>query len=275
MLKIKLLYLIITASLTHSFGQAGFLGSLNSLEGNILLVPSLKRTNTMELEGERVILNKRLRIVNPSYSINYSRILSRQIELSLGFGFSRQRSFQILTYPVVFESENSSGHLLMEDLIVNQKGLNFEIRKYVKGSIAPIGKFMGVNFSASQTSLKKNQELIYADFFKIDESNFFSKKMEVENLVFGDTLSDQSMSGFTISFIYGSNRIIAKNLLFNYSVVMPILSAQRTENNLVRGLFEYKGGNGYIEDYDLTPTLFNTYRKYNGIRLQIGVKYFF
>jgi hypothetical protein len=149
MLKIIILTIVVSTIFTNSFGQAGFLGSLNSIEGNIYMVPSIKRTNTMELDGENVILNKRLRIAYPSYSINYSRITSRLIEVSIGLGFSRQRCYQILSNPVEFTTGSSSNHLLMEDIIVNQTGLNLELRKYIDGNIAPIGKYIGFKISGS------------------------------------------------------------------------------------------------------------------------------
>jgi hypothetical protein len=276
MLRKIILSLITVNILTSGFGQAGFLGALNSIEGNIWMVPSLKRTNTMELDGENAILNERIRIVNPSYSINYSRVLNRQFELSVGFGFSRQRSFQISSYPVQIVSGNSEkNYLLMEDFILNQRGLNLEVRKFVKGNIAPIGKYLGFNLSVSQTSLKNNQELIYADFLAVGESSFINRRKEVKNLVYGDTLSAESLNGFSIAFTYGNNMIIGDNLIFNYAIAMPLISIQSTGNLRNRGIFEYDDGSELIEDNDLSTTFFNTYRKYNGLRLQLGIKYFF
>lgn len=276
MLRKIILSLITVSILTSGFGQAGFLGALNSIEGNIWMVPSLKRTNTMELDGENAILNERIRIVNPSYSINYSRVLNRQFELSVGFGFSRQRSFQISSYPVQIVSGNSEkNYLLMEDFILNQRGLNLEVRKFVKGNIAPIGKYLGFNLSVSQTSLKNNQELIYADFLAVGESSFINRRKEVKNLVYGDTLSAESLNGFSIAFTYGNNMIIGDNLIFNYAIAMPLISIQSTGNLRTRGIFEYDDGSEQIEDNDLSTTFFNTYRKYNGLRLQLGIKYFF
>lgn len=276
MLRKIILSLITVSILTSGFGQAGFLGALNSIEGNIWMVPSLKRTNTMELDGENAILNERIRIVNPSYSINYSRVLNRQFELSVGFGFSRQRSFQISSYPVQIVSGNSEkNYLLMEDFILNQRGLNLEVRKFVKGNIAPIGKYLGFNLSVSQTSLKNNQELIYADFLAVGESSFINRRKEVKNLVYGDTLSAESLNGFSIAFTYGNNMIIGDNLIFNYAIAMPLISIQSIGNLRTRGIFEYDDGSELIEDNDLSTTFFNTYRKYNGLRLQLGIKYFF
>lgn len=276
MLKTIILSLVTVCILTSGFGQAGFLGALNSLEGNVWMVPSLKRTNTMELDGEKVILNERLRIMNPSYSINYSRVLSRQYELSVGFGFSRQRSFQIMSYPVQISSGNSQkNYFLMEDFILNQKGLNLEVRKFVKGNIAPIGKYLGLNLSVSQTSLKNNQELIYADFLAVDETSFINRRKEVKNLVYGDTLTSQSLNGFSLAFTYGNNMIIGDNLIFNYALAMPLISMQSMGIIRSRGIFTYREGSGLIEDNDLTTTFINTYRKYNGLRLQLGIKYYF
>ena len=212
----------------------------------------------------------------PSYSINYSRVLNRQFELSVGFGFSRQRSFQISSYPVQIVSGNSEkNYLLMEDFILNQRGLNLEVRKFVKGNIAPIGKYLGFNLSVSQTSLKNNQELIYADFLAVGESSFINRRKEVKNLVYGDTLSAESLNGFSIAFTYGNNMIIGDNLIFNYAIAMPLISIQSTGNLRTRGIFEYDDGSEQIEDNDLSTTFFNTYRKYNGLRLQLGIKYFF
>jgi hypothetical protein len=262
-------------SLTTSYGQAGLIGALNSVEGNFYLAPALTRTNTLELDGTKTILNKRLRFVYPSYSINYTRILSRKLELSAGFGFSMQRSYQGKNSPVTFESQGSYNHVLMEDPIVNQKGINLEIRKYVNGSIAPIGKFFGICLSVNRANLKKNQELIYADFLKIGQSSFFNKRTEVKNIVYGDTLSQNSLTGFTLSFSYGRNMIISNNLMWNYTISMPVISVQRSGGISTNGVLPYQGGIGGIEDYDLTPALINTYRRYNGIRLQLGVKYFF
>jgi hypothetical protein len=276
MLRKIILSLITVSILTSGFGQAGFLGALNSIEGNVWMVPSLKRTNTMELDGEKVILNERLRIMNPSYSINYSRVLSRQYELSVGFGFSRQRSFQITSYPVKIGSGNSQkNYFLMEDLILNQRGLNLEVRKFVKGNIAPIGKYLGLNFSISQTSLKNNQELIYADFLAVGETSFINRRKEVKNLVYGDTLTAESLKGFSLAFTYGNNMIIGDNLIFNYALAMPLISIQSIETTRNNGIFTYREGSGQIEDNDLTTTFINTYRKYNGLRLQLGIKYYF
>lgn len=270
-----ILILVGLFSLSTSYGQAGLIGALNSVEGNFYLAPALTRTNTLELDGTKTILNKQLRFVYPSYSINYTRILSRKLELSAGFGFSMQRSYQGKNSPVTFESQGSYNHVLMEDPIVNQKGINLEIRKYVNGSIAPIGKFFGICLSVNRANLKKNQELIYADFLKIGQSSFFNKRTEVKNIVYGDTLSQNSLTGFTLSFSYGRNMIISNNLMWNYTISMPVISVQRSGGISTNGVLPYQGGIGGIEDYDLTPSLINTYRRYNGIRLQLGVKYFF
>jgi hypothetical protein len=270
--KYILSWCVITLFCSNCFGQAGFLGSLNSFEASAHLAPSLKRTLEMEIEGLDTVSYNRLRLINPSYSLSYSRITGRKSEISVGFKFSRQRSYNILSRPVKTSSDN---YRLLQDIIMNQHGINLTLKRYLKGGIAPIGRFVSFNIDGSQTKIGKRQELYYVFNTSTKGSTFYAKRITAKNIKYEDYVPQQTAYALHFSGSVGKNWIIAKKLLVSVKCTVPFMTLQFSGLNTDLGLLANVDINkGYITPKDYSSSLINTYKVYNGIRFETGLKFF-
>jgi hypothetical protein len=271
MVRIIILFSFIGVFFLPSFGQAGFLGSLNSIEVNVHLAPSIRYTNSLKNnEEEGYVSIKRLRVFNPSYSLDYSRILKRNSEISIGFKYARQRSF---SSPLSFQFDDAT---IIDDLIMHQGGLNFKFKKYFPRSFATLGKYISLNIDVSRTKIKANQDLNYTFYFFETSSFFLLNKNSIGGFGIKSNVPEQTNNAAHLSLSYGKNVPLKNNLLFNFGVTIPLFSIQFNEFAREIGYFtnsDYK--NGKVTSSDYTSALFNTFKMYNGIRLETGLKYFF
>lgn len=270
MLRIITLISFIGIFCLPGFGQAGFLGSLNSIEANVHLVPSIRYTTSLKKkEEEGYVCTKRLRVFNPSYSIDYSRILKRNSEISIGFNYARQRSF---SSRLLIQSYDET---IVDDLIMHQGGLNFKFKKYFPNSFATLGKYISLNIDVSRTKIKAGQDLSYVTY-NLVKDNFFIQKYNLFGVGIKPNVPEQTNNAAQLSLSYGKNVPLKNNLLFNFALTIPLFSIQINEFAREIGYFTNSDyNNGLVTSSNYTSALFNTFKMYNGIRLETGVKYFF
>lgn len=274
---IRISFLIVVSGLwmPSTFGQAGYFGALNSIEAHTFLVPNLRRTNEFVLDGSKTLLNRRIRIFSPSYCINFSRILKSNVELNLGFTFSRQKSYLTELRPV--QLNNSSKKLvLMKDLIIFQRGLTFETRKYIHGNKAPSGRYIAFSMAVNTSSFQKNQDFIYAEYLnKSVKGNVLNDWINVENITFENLNYTEKIWSVSAAIAWGRNLLIAPNLFFNYSYGITLSSFQVIKNPYKVDFYSfiYNPANSEIIENNFESTLFKTHYLYNLCRLQLGLKF--
>ena len=273
MIRFILLIFFMSGLVSHGLTQAGHLGSLNSLKVVIDLHPTRLRTNVIKTAGTDTMYFKRLRFANPTYCFDYNRVITRKIEISGGMRYSKMRSVQTRQLPI------EGKYPLLEDLILNQMAFNFEFKKYIFRSIAPIGKYVGFSFYTSKTKLNEDQQLIYAEKSSpLKSSNFFSRKYMVDDIVYENIeAADQRATSGGVCFIAGRSWILGDHLLFNFGLSIPFMNfTSYRSSRSVGGVFDFLiKEDGIISADYLQDTVFETIRSYNQIRLQLGVKYCF
>lgn len=276
MIRISFLIVVLGLWMPSTLGQAGYFGALNSIETHTFLVPNLQRTNEFVLDGSKTLLNRRVRILSPSYCINFSRILKSNVELNLGFTFSRQKSYLTELRPV--QLNNSSKKLvLMKDLIIFQRGLTFETRKYIHRNKAPSGRYIAFSMAVNTSSFQKNQDFIYAEYLNESvKGNILNNWINVENITFENLNYNEKIWSVSAAIAWGRNLLIAPNLFFNYSYGITLSSFQVIKNsyNVDFYSFIYNPDDSKIIDNNFESTLFKTHYLYNLCRLQLGLKFF-
>jgi hypothetical protein len=277
MIRISFVLLVLGSWLTPVFGQGGFFGAYNSIEVNTFFVPNNKRTNDIKIEDSKTYLNRRLRIISPNFCLNLSRIVGRRVELNLGVTFSIQKSYLTALKPISFNN-SPENFVLMKDLIIFQRGINFETRRYLFGNLAPTGRYFAFQMSFNKSSFKKNQDFIYADYISWSaKSSLLNEIIKVENITSEDIVFHDKLFSINTYFAWGRNLLIGDNLLINYSLGLPVISFQFLNDvyNMDISNYFYNPYSSKITDYNLKSTLYKTHYLYNLCRVQLGLKYFF
>jgi hypothetical protein len=270
--KIYLFWIVSVFNLTI-FGQIGFLGKLNSIEINSQLSPSSLRSNSMEINGSDTLMTQTKRFLKANYSVNFTHVSSKKVELGFGAQFSRMLSFNN-TYSEYYNGDNVERGIL-NDLVLYQGGLNFDFRRYFNGSIAPVGRYFGISSGLNLTQLKSNQQYVTGNF-NVDE-NFkgFRQTYETKNVIYSDEASStKKMVVFGINMSIGRNWIVSDKIMINCSVIVPLLAVMAYDNNMwlhytsLRPIYQSDD-----EDDALIAIFHNTMNNYDKVRYQFGMKF--
>lgn len=272
--KIKHCFLIFVAlaAVIVAKAQSGYLGSTNAVELRTYIAPSYR--NVLKLTDDGTVQKKRLRLAHVSYELNYARVMSRHIELSLGYKFANMSAFT-LGSKIQTVSSNGSSIILrdfLEEPKIKSHGFAFQFKYYRKGSLAPIGKFIGLNLTYQTAALKKGKELYYGQLGggSTESSSFLGSSRGVENVDTLSLLRTQRINSFHLKGVVGRNYPLTDKIMLSVSATLPLISFY---SGGVFNAFGLRIGGSTVKQTDSDGLTAITLKKYNRISFEVGVRY--
>lgn len=214
----------------NSSAQSGYLGALNGIEIKTSFVPSIRKTHTLnDSETEAKV---RRRLAYSSFSINYSRILSKKVEVGVGYtlNFSSmhtQTSFyevrdSIVSGNQVFFATERLNFIKDPTLLLHQ--LNLDLKYYRLGSLSPIGKYIGFGFRYGFGKMDSSDPIKIGKRDAPSKENFLSSKHELLRVDDIYPSSDVNLSMLVLNAQIGRNYPITKQLVFSIGLTFPLIT---------------------------------------------------
>lgn len=257
---------------TAAKAQPGFIGSIDAIEFKTSLGPStLKTTKFADNNTKRI---EAFRIAHIAFELNYSRTISRSIEVTAGYRFANMRTHTANSRITVVTGSNGSFSQQERSFLaapqVASHGIVLQSKFYRKGSLAPIGKFIGINMSFQTAAVKTGDEFYYGQLGGEIQDNFFKSTRSIEGI---DTLvldRTSRVNSVHINGIIGRNFPITDNLILSFTTRVHVFSFYNTRAGTQWGL-RVIGGDVNSERAD--NLLAFSLKKYNRLNFEIGIKY--
>ncbi len=275
MKSLKVLIFIFFLPASFSYGQSGYLGSLDAVELQLNMSPSFLRTNRVIDNGADSILSSRIRYIYPRIQLNYARVLRRNLEVITGYNYARIKLITTSSSPVSFS--NTGAFNIFEDLRANRHGGQIQLRYYRKGSIAPIGKYLGLSLSLDFIKLASNQVL---NFGSVEGTVPNTSGLNLQRFIIStetptDDFENIQARSVIFNFVLGRNYPITDKIMLSTSATFPLVSSFRSANgNQAFGLqFLFNNSSIDIRDGNLAETIIFSSYKYSRISGNIGIRY--
>jgi len=264
----------------NAVGQSGFLGSTFNVElevdsrVNIIDVFLGNRSKLSVETGSVMILKNKTRLITTSYNLGVNKVINDNIQIGIKVGIN---PLLIYIRTLTFKDSNQAFQYqksLLSNFVGSATSFSVNFKKYNKG-IAPIGKYFGFNLGGVNAKLKGNQVV------KIGEVGGSKYKLLTERATI---ISDENFT-FTkggkvknvfLNFTMGETIPVMKKIGINFELSFPLLRVFMFENggkNLGFGIKDPKGGYNFGPT-DLSSNLAFALKKSQGIRFNVGVKFF-
>ena len=267
------------------FAQPGFLGNKNGLELSIQAMPSLQR----KLSFENNEVTTKVRYFYTNYNLTYSRVISRKFELNVGYSYAPVRLYShnallrtIESYTDNYQNEVSYAvqRSFLDDKVMHFHQGFFNFRWFRLGSLAPIGKYMGIGMQVGYGDFKNKIVPVGIKGAEISKNAF-----EIKNKVsqYDEVISNQvGISNLQFNVQIGRVYPISQRLLFTAGMTCPLLDLYFGSWIEVRSIQDFVS---YWDDYNidgepgnqvrLTSILMQGLRKANYITFDFGLRYVF
>jgi len=276
MIRLKLLTIVTLFCAGSAFSQTGYYGSKHSFEFKVDVASSFKRRDKIaenSLTGATQ-LNRPLRIVHTNYGFNYSFVPTRRLELSLGIEYSAFRESTIngrytggTTYDLITAPRAS---------IINGK---FEFKFYRKGSLSPIGKYLGFSLQFGTASISSGQQFVYGDLGS-ESGSFFVRRHSIN---FSDTattdITANRIFNLTLQGKVGRVWPLTQNISLVTGMSFPVGSAFLVPGQLFPVLTPFLLLDG-LGTYTVTETggdwdeyLMQSVRRVNSLAMEVSVRF--
>jgi len=267
------------------FCQSGYLGSKNYIELKIGMVPSYRFQNVVKDD----VSKERLKYGNVSYRFAYTRLLASNVELSLGYDFSRINCIStgnvfdqwdtLYNSPAPFDYEvESYNQMFLDDPRMTYHGATIGLNFYRLGSLAPIGKFIGFSFSVGKAKMKEGQEVIVGQRLLPDKENFFRTKSAIGDKDLILIPNEVNITAVHLKARIGRNYPIHDNLMLSVGMSFPVVSYY--SNGIVETVGGFLNKEGYDISEKITSTSWVRYsmtsvKRYNRLMLEVAIRYHF
>lgn len=259
------------------FSQSGYLGKNNALDLRFSMGPSYKMVNEID-NLERSV--HRMKFATTSYSLSYSRVLNRNVEVTLGYQFANiqcmaEDRFFRENVDVIYDNSISwyTGNLLDEPRI-NYHGGVIGFNFYRLGSIAPIGKYVGFTLAFGRSVLDSTNAIITGLRDNDPITSSFFKTVSDINFLDSAFISTTPVKNFNLRARFGRNYPLTDFLMLSLGMSFPIFSSYQSG---FKSQFGFQLKNMYdIDRYgDWTRYLMNSVKTYHRITFDVAIKFLF
>jgi hypothetical protein len=279
--------------LTISFSQSSYFGSKNSFEITYSVFPKIEAVSAVDLTKNEATTTRNFS--NSYLTFNVARIVSKKIELSAGFsrknlslatsGAQHMTTKQFYTTTVLDEYEandivSTVDYISSPKVIVNM--FNFNLKYFRLGSMAPVGKFIGVGIKFGGSRLSKGT---LVDVGLRDEIKTHGKITSTYNILKHSEIdaNESKYNFFQVNFQLGRNFPITNNILFCTQVTAPLFKPYTIDGRreyVYRDivdvlLLRYKNHSIRTRDHDFSRRLENTMNKFTDFTINVGIKVHF
>ncbi|MCG8574730.1 MAG: hypothetical protein MI810_07590 [Flavobacteriales bacterium] len=251
--------------------QTGYYGAKHSVDIKADLVPSIRRKNKL-VDGE---LHSPLRYMYLNYGLNYNFVVSRTLEISAGVEYSSGRGFE--------DNGRFTNGMGVWDLLtapkVNHFTGKFELKYYRKGSLAPIGKYIGVSLQYGRAWVKSGEPIEYGTVVnETTESSFFVKKYALgESFSTTTDITTKSISTLTLQGKVGRVWPITQFMSVVTGMTFPVGHIFLTQSSVIPIPSVFVGNNPYtLEDnynQEWDQYMMYSIKRFNGIGMELSVRF--
>lgn len=274
-----ILFVAILLLSSSTYSQTGYYGSKHSLEFKLDVASSLKRrAKIVETPlGGGYNLRRPLRLVHTNYGLNYNFVPSRRLELSLGVEYTTIRG--------ATDNWSYRDGFAQRDLITAPKAQiingKFEFKFYRKGSISPLGKYLGFSLQFGSAFVPSGQDFTYGNL-GTESGNFFVREQSIFSIDTATTdLSTRRVFNLTLQGKVGRVWPLTQNISLVTGMSFPIGSAFIAPSSsfpiltpfliLDNGLFGTS--NSLSEDGGWDDYLIQSVRRINSLALEVSLRF--
>lgn len=262
--------------------SSGYLGALNSVQLKTNLVPSCAYTADIKSDTR---IKYRWKFFNPSFSLSYSRVLSKNIEVTAAYQYALVNFYAGHRFfgseGLVSDYNFGFGQTYFaEHAKASYHGGFFAFDFYRFGSIAPVGKYLGFSVSFGRTAIDSNDYFVAINSSSNPIGGLFSTSIQVDA---ADTFKVESGEAYALSTAclkvrMGRNYPITDNLMISVGMSAPLLSSFRINDGLTDYGFRIEDRNFYFfDDFDESweEYLKRSVKIYHRIQIELGLKFCF
>jgi hypothetical protein len=280
----KQVFVLLTILLaTGCLGQNGYFGAKNGLELQLFVRPTSDKIH--KLNSDQTKTKTINRSVYTSYSLGVSRCYNKNLEFNFNYRFIRNRtSFDKSVYAITDSIFVDNGEDLisetrlnfLEDPVVISHFFGINFKYYWKGSIAPLGKYIGFEAEWGVGSYKASNDIFVGKGYPANPNNIFMVKQELIEKNSINIPKDLKGRMFGIYFLVGRSYPINDFLLFTCGMRFPIIRDISVNNVSMLG-FDAQNTDGakYYENSSFRSILYHSFGKQTRISFNLGIKYTF
>lgn len=265
---------------TLSQVNSGYFGSKHGVEFRAGGTPAYFRSKKIISNGDEYRMKRKRKLLRSSYKLNYSFLAKRNLEFLIGYEYARLRMPGNFYYDDPITSQNLD---ILQDPKLNKHGMNFHARFYRKGSISPIGKYIGVGFGCHFVRINSEIPIYVGESVGAGSTGGgFISDYSISSL---DTV-ELDKSGFdrfqVVNFngSIGRSYPLSSSLLLNFNLRVRVLSLYTGTNGIilgssVGGILDNSSSRINEDDEFIGRRVQEAMHNYHRSQFEIGLKYFF
>lgn len=277
-----LAFFIMFGATSFLLGQSGYLGSKNSFDLEISASPSFKKSYRLNNNFTEASISNRF--IYESYSVSYSRVLSKKHEISVRYRFTNAHAQMTGSY----YAWNDTIYTLSEPEYVVEKRLNFlhdpqmrihgfslEFKRFVFGSAAPLGKYLGFGFEYSLTSFDQSEDIHIGKRELAHKTNMFLSKHSLMEYYTVNPPNTINASSVILHAIIGRTYPVSDFMLISVGIRYPILSLISAAGSTNAAFGITNDPFKFSSESSFNHIVRSTLKRYSRMSLNLGVKFTF
>ena len=260
--------------------NSGYFGSKHGVEFRAGGTPAYFRSKKIISNGDEYRMKRRRKLLRTSYKLNYSFLAKRNLEFLIGYEYARVRMPERFYYDDPVTSQNLD---ILQDPKLNKHGLNFHARFYRKGSISPIGKYIGAGFGCHFVRINSEVPIYVGESIGAGSTGSgFNSDYSISSL---DTveLDKSAFDRFQVVNFNGSigrSYPLSSSLLLNFNLRVRVLSLYSGNSGVVLGgvlggILDNSASRINEDDKFIGRRVMEAMHNYHRSQFEIGLKYFF
>jgi len=244
------------------------------------MVPSYRFQNVVKDD----VSIERLKYGNVSYRFAFTRLLARNVEISLGYDYSRINCIStgntFLQRDTFYYSLTNFGiqkynQVILDDPKLTYNGGTIGFNFYRLGSLAPVGKFIGFSFSYGIAKMKENEAVLVGKRMIPDKENFFRTIGAIADIDTVNITEKINVKSFHFKARIGRNYPITDNIMLSVGMSFPIISYYSNGTTQKIGGTLNKNGYSLSENKSWVLYSMTSIKRYNRIMLEAAIRFHF
>ncbi len=200
---------------TLLFSQTGFYGRKKSIEIGYLAAPSLMFKSIIKVDGSDTLFQSKRRLVNSSYRIGFSKMVSNKVSLGIGYTYANVILNTVEYYQSPTDNKPFDESYNMPSQRVNSHEFHLDLKFFRNGSIGPIGRYFGFEVQFAKTKLNEMElEIVRKENRTFEGGKNSSNATELASIMHTNT---ESIYTFFLGLNFGRRIPITDRLFFSWN----------------------------------------------------------
>lgn len=267
-------FVLIILPFAISAQTSGYLGKRNYIELKASAVPSYRSQNLIRDD----VAIKRHKYTNLSYRATLNRVVAKNFELSLGYEYANINC--ISDGSIYVDEDTLNGYIdqvhknILDDPKMTYHGFQFAFNFYRLGSLAPIGKFIGLSFSYGFATMLENEAMIIGQRDELTKNSFFKEEGPIANQETKYLEEEIKVSSFHLKGRIGRNYPISDHFMISVGMSFPLISTYKTDTHSRTG-FRLNPGYDFEDDTNWDYYTMAAVKYYNRLSFDLGLRFHF